>query len=205
MGVGFVVLIHLVIIFILSLITAIIGSIIVYFLKRKQNPKRKIFFAILAPFVGLYSLYICGIIGSSIVSEKFNVDIGFGDAWYVPLEDDFQLIFIDSPGQAFIGKDGQAVVSSVSEIEQNGNQILGKAYGNNYFSYNTKTNELKNFSSEDELVISNSNTKLKLINAFDFYEAKKKEIVGVWFTIVGVFSVIISVSLVYLLKVIILI
>ncbi|SIT21929.1 hypothetical protein [Chryseobacterium gambrini] len=93
MGIGFVMLFHLIIILILSSIIAIIGGLITAFCS-KERKKRKILLAFLAPFAGFYTLYFCAIIGSSIVSEKKNIDIGFGDCWYVPLENDCQLLFI---------------------------------------------------------------------------------------------------------------
>jgi hypothetical protein len=85
---------------------------------------------------------------------KKKVDIGIGDAWYVPLENDRQLLFIDLPEQAYAKEDGQTFISEVSEIEENGSQIIGKIFENQYFSYDTKTDEVKKFSTEKELVTS---------------------------------------------------
>lgn len=200
MGIVFVILIHFVVIFFLSVIIAIAGSIITYFVSNKEKRKRKIFAAVISPFIGLYSLYIFGFIGSIIVSETKNIDIGIGDTWYVPLENNCQLLFIDLPEQAYIEKDGQTILSEVLQIEENGKIILGKKNNENYFSYNTATNELKNFNSENELIFFNSNKKPKLINVIDYYSDKRNKIAGFWLIAVGIISLIFSMSILYLLR-----
>lgn len=201
MGIGFVMLFHLIIILILSFIIAIIGGLITAYFS-KERKKRKILLAFLAPFAGFYTLYFCAIIGSSIVSEKKNIDIGFGDCWYVPLENDCQLLFIDLPEQSYIEKNGQTVVSFISEIQENGNYVLGRTDKSKYFSFNTKNNVLEEFNNERELLHFSSMKELKLVDTFDFYSTKYKEIAGNWFIVVGVISLIISISVIYLLKLI---
>lgn len=200
MGIAFVILFHLIGIFILSGIIAPIAGILTYFLSGKEKRKRKLFLSVLSPFVGLYTLYFCGLFGSIVVSEIKNIDIGIGDAWYIPLPDNCQLLFIDLPEQAYIEKNGQNVISEVSQLQQIDDIIIGKTYENKYFSYNTKTNALKEFSTENELIMHNSNIKPKLINAIDFYADKRNEIVGFWVVIVGLLSFIVSISIVYLMK-----
>lgn len=200
MGIVFVILIHLVAIFILSVIIATIASVITYFLSDKGKRKRKLLLAALSPFVGLYTIYFCALFGSIVVSETKNIDIGIGDTWYVPLPDNCQLLFIDLPEQAYIEKNGQTIISDVSQLQQRDNKIIGKTYSNKYFAYQTKTNELIEFSTENELIIQNSNIKPKLINAIEFYTEKRNDIVGSWSIIVGLFSLIISVTLLYLMK-----
>lgn len=175
MGIGFVILIHLIVICIASLICALIGTVVTYFVNKGGNKKRKLLLAFTAPFVGLYTLYICGIIGMSIVSDNKKVDIGFGDAWYVPLENNSELLFIDILEQATIGKeDGQIFISTVSKIEENGSLVLGKTLDNRYFSYNTKTYEVKDFNTEEELSASSGNKKLYLTDVTDFLLRKEK-------------------------------
>ena len=187
MGIGFVILIHLIVIFFLGLIIAIIGIITTYFLSKKKKRKRKILLALFLPFIGLYSLYFCGLIGSIIISETKNIDIGIGDSWYVPLNENHQLIFIDLPEQAYIEKNGQTVISGVSKIEQTEKYILGTTYDDKYFSYNLKTNELNGFENEKEL-----DKEPNLKKAIEFYSDKRNEIAGFSLIIVGILSLFIS-------------
>lgn len=203
MGIGFVILIHLIVIFLLSIGVALIGGVITYFCSR-QKRKRKVIFAMIAPFIGFYTCYVCGIIGSSIVSEIKNVDIGIGDSWYVPLENNRQVMFIDLPEYAFIGKEenGEILLSEVAEIDENGSFVFGKTSNNKYFSYNTKTDEVKDFNNEKELIIANSGKAIKLTNVYDFYSARRDDIAGNWFIAVGILSLIISISGLYMLKLI---
>ena len=171
-----------------------------FFLCDKEKRIRKLIFSVISPFVGLYLIYFCGLFGSIVVSEIKNVDIGIGDSWYVPLPNNCELLFIDIPENAYIEKNGQTVISEVSQLQQIDNEIIGMTTTNKYFSYNTKTNALKEFLSKDELIIQNSNIKPKLINSVDFYTDIRDEIAGFWFILVGVLSVIISITVLYLLK-----
>jgi hypothetical protein len=201
MGIGFVILIHLIAILIVSFVIAVPASIITYFVGKKEKRKRKVFVAFTAPFVGLYTLYICGLIGASIVSEVKKVDIGIGDSWYVPLENNRQLLFIDLPEQAYIAKEnGQILISEVSAIDEVGSLVFGKTDDHKYFSYDTKTDEVKNFDTEKELRISNSKKEFKLQNAYDYYSDKKGEIADYWLLLVGLISLMISIGVVYILK-----
>lgn len=200
MGIGLVLIIYFVIIFILSVIIAAIASIITYFWGGKENRKRKLLFAFISPFVGLYSFCFFALFGSVVVSETKNIDVGIGDAWYVPLPNNCQLLFIDLPEQAFIEKNGVTVISEVSQLQQIGDKILGKTYENEYFTYNTKTNELKECSTENELTIQNLNIKPELIDAIDFYADKRDELAGFWLLLVGLVSLALSISILYLMK-----
>ncbi len=201
MGIGFVILLHLIAIFILSLVCAVIGSVLTYFISKGEGKKRKTILAFTAPFVGFYTFYICWIIGSSVIAANKKVDIGIGDAWYVPLENNCQLLFIDIPEQASIGKEnGPDFVSQVSKIEEDGGLILGKTFDNKYFSYDTGTDKVKEFGTEEELMISNRGKKLYLMDASDFYSDKKSEIMGSWPVWIGLLSFSIGIGAIYILK-----
>src|SRR5689334_17827280 len=102
MGIFFVILIHLVAIFILSAIIAVFAGIITYFVSAKQKRKRKLLLATLSPFVGLYIAYFFALFGSAAVSEYKKIDIGIGDSWYVPLSTQCRLSFIDLPENGYI-------------------------------------------------------------------------------------------------------
>ncbi|MEJ5105337.1 hypothetical protein WH267_16510 [Chryseobacterium sp. MYb328] len=128
----------------------------------------------IAPFVALYTFYIVGVIGFSIVSENKKVDIGIGDAWYIPLKNNHQLLCIDIPEQASINKNnGETQISMVAEIEEKGNQIFGKTFGNEYFLLDTKTDSIKTFTTEKELVALHSDKKLRLADVTEFYSERK--------------------------------
>ncbi len=200
MGIGFVIIVHFIVIGFFGGLIAAIASIIAYLSSKKENRKQNIRTAIISAFVGLYTLYICGLVGSGIVSSIKNVDIGIGDAWYVPLPDNFELLFIDIPEQASIDKNGQTVISEVSQLQQVGNKILGKTANNKYFFFNTTTSELKEFTTENELIIQNSNIKPKLINAIEFYSNKRNDIAGAALIVAGMASLIVSISVIYLIR-----
>ncbi|MCE3076939.1 hypothetical protein [Chryseobacterium gwangjuense] len=190
----FVILIHFVAIFILSLIIGIIAVIVTSFIVDKQKKTRKLFFAFCAPFIGLYTLYICAFIGGTIISEIKDVDIGIGDAWYVPIKDNYELLFIDIPDYGAISnkETGETYLSDISEIEQRGDLILGKKSSNEYFSFNTKNEELNEFENEKVLISSNGNEKLNFKKVYDFYLERKNEAMGYWLYLIGALSLLFS-------------
>lgn len=198
MGIGLVLILHLMVIGNLSALIAVIASIIAFFSSKKEHRKRNILTALFSPFVGLYTLYLCGLIGSGIVSTIKNVDIGIGDTWYVPLPDNCQLLFIDNLEQAYIEKNGQTVVSDVSQLQQLDNKILGKIDSTRFFYYNTTTNELREFTTENELMIQNSTIKPNLVNAKVFYSEKRNDIAGVALIFVGIASLMMSLTAIHL-------
>ena len=200
MGIAFVFILHLIAIGIVSGIIATLSVIITYIASKKETRKRNIWTSMISPFVGLYTLYICGLFGSGIVSAYKNVDIGIGDAWYVPLQDNCQLLFIDIPEQAYIEKYGNTVISEVSHLQQIDNRIFGKTGSNKYFSYNITTNELKEYKSESDLISHNPNVLLKLKTAIVFYSDKRNDIAGFALIVVGITSLLISISSIYLVR-----
>lgn len=201
MGIGVSIVLFIIAIGVLSFILGSIGSLITYFLVKKKR-RRKILFAFIVPFLGLYTIFFCGIIGSVIVSEIKRVDIGIGDAWYVPLKNSRQLLFIDLPKEGYISNEetGQLLVSDIIEIEEKGDAIFGKISDNEYFYYNIQTDEIKKFDNESELIEINFGEKLRLTNAYEFYLTKYKDIAGNWFVMVGFISLTISLLVLYTTK-----
>lgn len=202
MGLLFVILFHFIAIFVLSCVVGLIAIIITYFLSKSEKKKRKLLFAFFAPFIGFYSLYILAFAGSIFVSELKNVDIGIGDAWYVPVKDDYEILFIDVPETAFIAKheSGQIFVSDITDIVQKDNMIFGKRSPQEFFSFNTITEEIEEFDNEKALFKSANNKKLRFVKVFDFYTQKRNEIAGFWFIIVGIISLLVSVSILYVIR-----
>ncbi|WP_126653463.1 hypothetical protein [Chryseobacterium aureum] len=203
MGIGFVILIHLFVIAILSSIFAVVSCTFTYFISKKENRRRKILLALIAPFVAFYTFYIVGIIGLSIVSNNKKVDIGIGDAWYIPLKNDHQLLFIDLPEQASINNgNGLTLVSQVAEIEEFGSQVFGKTFDSEFFLVDLKTNDVKTFHTEKQLSALHVNKKLNLVDATEFYSERKDDIMGYWPLLIMFLSLIISVGAVYIWKLI---
>ncbi|WP_162800960.1 hypothetical protein [Chryseobacterium sp. KLBC 52] len=188
---------------VLSFIFAVISGTFTYFISKKENRRRKIILALIAPFAALYTFYIVGIIGLSMVSNNKKVDVGIGDAWYVPLKNAHQLLFIDLPEQASINTgSGLTLVSQVTKIEELGNYVFGKTFENEYFFVDLQTNEVKTFQTEKELSALHVNKKLNLVDATEFYSEKKNAIMGYWPLLIMLLSLIISIGAVYIWKLI---
>jgi hypothetical protein len=176
MGIGFVILIHFVVIFILSCIIAFVSGLLTYFISNKDKKKRKIFLAIITPFQALYSFYIILLIGAIFISETKNVDIGIGDSWYVPIGNSCRILMIDLPEQAYLECNGVTLFSEVSHLQQLENNVYGKTFKNEYFAVNLTENISHTYSSENELKAKENITTLGLQKTEKFYADRKWEI-----------------------------
>ena len=193
MGFGFVILIHLVVIFLLSAAIALVWTILTRLLSKKENRKRKILFAGLAPFFGLYTLYFLAMFGSIIVSEIKGVDAGIGDCWYVPIKDNCKLTFIDLPEQSYLEHDNKTIIESIKFIQQTEKSVLGKTYDSVYFSYDLTKKDLKKYKTESAFLTANNNQQPNFKNTTTFYNDRRNEVAGTSFIIVGIVSLLITI------------
>ncbi|RYD57826.1 MAG: hypothetical protein EOP56_05995 [Sphingobacteriales bacterium] len=200
MGLVFVILIHLIGIFALSCIIAFVAAIATYLLSGKEKRRRKIFFSIISPFIGLYTFYFAAGIGSIIVSYVKDVDIGTGDLWYVPLTDKCQLTFIDVDEQAFIEYNNVTVISNVSHLQQSGSKIYVETYEREYFLFNAQKNKLQEFLNENEFRNALLTDQVTLKEAPVFYSDRRSEVAGFALIIAGVVSLATSLFVLHTIK-----
>lgn len=190
MGIGFVIIIHLVAIFVFSAFLAVIGAFICYFAaKNKRN--RKVLLAIISPFIALYTLYFTAVAGAIGVSEYKGIDVGIGDVWYVPLPNNYRLTFIDSPEQAYIECDGRTIIADVSEIALDDDKIYVKTYDGEYRTLNTEYKET------DDSRMEEASNKIAFKKASDFYTARRSMVAGTSLSIVGILSLLVSIAVTY--------
>ena len=105
MGTLFVLLFWIVILVILSCVLGGITLVIPYLFVRKKQFKGKkalLTLATLSPMIFIGLELIIGFISFPIVSERYKVDIGIGDYWKAPINDDYYLYAIDLPEVAYI-------------------------------------------------------------------------------------------------------
>ena len=197
MGIGFVIIIHFVAIFIISCIIAAVSGILTYFISNKDKKKRKVFLSIITPFQTLYSIYILMLIGSIFISETKNVDIGIGDYWHIPLSESYQLKMIDVTEHAYIEYNGNSIFSEVSHLQLTDNNIFGKNNKNEYFVINLTDKLSQTYLSDSELKKKENIVELELQETRKFYHNRKWEItktptiltliVSIILTVLGVF------------------
>ena len=193
MGVGFVILIHLVFLFIISSIVSLFGVIITMLISNKEKKKRKVLLAILIPFHIFFSSYILGLIGSIIISETTNVDIGIGDSWYAPINVSYQILMIDLPEQAYIQYEDESLISDVSEIQQIDQKVFCKTYKEKYYSINLSDKKVTEYQTLNEIMQGEKLRNLNLTKVVDFYEKRKWEVSGIAIIVVGIISLTISI------------
>lgn len=197
MGFGFAILLHLIGIFILSVVLAVLAVLITFFVSTKPKRKRKVVLAIVCPFIGLYTAYFVGLVGSVIVCEHKGVDIGIGDNWYVSLGNGASYGFIDLPEQNYIGYGDETVVSDITGIQQVGNRVFGRTVEGTFFLLDTKTRRINVFTKESELTSRiPKDITLRFGDTSTFYEEKREEVLGGWLIAVGVLAIAISVGVV---------
>jgi hypothetical protein len=191
MGIGFVILIHLVVIFIAGVIVAVVvGFIVTFFSKERWG--RKFILAIACPFVGLYTLYFAALTGSIIVSEYKHIDIGIGDAWYVPLSTHCELLFVDETELGYIACTGQAQIPDISEVAQDRNSIYARTDNGEYYVLNAAANKAEKLTGSPAM-----NNSVLFKKASNFYFGRRNEIAGTLLIVVGVLSLLVSIAVVY--------
>lgn len=201
MGIGFVIFIHLVAIFIIGIFISIVaGAITIIYYRKDKKRRHRIFLSLIAPFFGLYTFYFTGLFGCTIVSEIKNVDIGIGDSFYVPLIDNCSLHFTDLPEYAYISNDGREIIENISDLQQTDYLVFCKTYNNEFFSYDIENKLLKKFENESSLQMSFPEIKIELVKTYEFYVAKRKSVIGSSLIIVGTVAFILSLAILYLLK-----
>jgi hypothetical protein len=193
MGIGFVILMHLIFLLIISLIFAFFSGIITSFVTKGEKKKRKILLSIFIPFHIFFSFYIFGLIGSIIVSETNKVDIGIGDSWYAPIDESYQISMIDLPEQVYIEYKGEIILSEVSEIQQIGKKIYGKTHNENYFSLNLIDKKITEYKNLKELEEGENLTKPNFLKVEEFYQNRKWEVSGSEMILVGILALLISI------------
>jgi hypothetical protein len=190
MGIGFVILIHLIFLLIISSIFAFFSGIITFFVAKGEKKKRKILLSIFIPFHIFFSLYIFGLIGSIVVSETKKVDIGIGDSWYAPIDDSYQILMIDLPEQAYIECNENSILSDVSEIQQIEKKVYCKTQNQKYYSINLIDKKLTEYRNIEEFKKGENLTKPSFIKVNEFYQKRKWEVSGSEIIFVGILSLI---------------
>ena len=192
MGIGFVIILHFVFIFFLSLLIAGISAVLTYFIANKEKKKRKMFLATFTPFQTLYTFYILFFVGSIFVSEMKDVDVGIGDAWYAPINKTCRILMIDLPEQAYIECSGTTIISDVSHLQQLENKIIGKTYDDVYFSINLESSESKEYQSQKELEEVEQIKNITFKEANTFYSERKWEVSGTGTITVLILSILVT-------------
>jgi len=217
MGLGLVLFGIVMLIFMTATVLAVVGLIIALFLKfmNKNKWKRKIFLSITIPYLFLFSLFFFGLTGSIIVSETKNVDIGIGDCWYAPINENYSILLIDVPHCGTIRyNQNETLVSNVVELDfsKNTNKIYGKKiefdYSGNcgikgikddscFFVVDIKNKGVRYFSTKQELIDNEKIDTHAFLKIREFYTKMYKEVAGTAMTIVRILSLVLSTLIVY--------
>ena len=205
MGIGFVIIIHFIALAILSGIVAAISAAITYFTSRnKDKRKRRIFLAMFLPFQFFYTIYILGLVGSIIVSETKDVDIGIGDSFFVPINKTCQIQMIDIIDNAYLECNDESVISRVTSILPNDQKIFGETEEGKFFCYDLNNSELREYSNLSELASNENQPDLKLIEISEYYQKKRNEVAGTATIFVGILALLATIAIMWLTRKIVL-
>jgi len=199
------VLIQLIIFFLLSVVIGFsLAGCLYVFSKRKR--KRKVIFGMISPFVFVFSFYFTCLIGGFICASAFKTGCGTDGYWHTELpngyiiesvEDDF----VSESLTGNISKDEKLIVEWVTKVKVSNDSIYGERYDVNeapgsecYFSIDTKTGELTQYTSLNEAQIYIPNIIILLTDIESFYYHSWK-----WVIPLGVSAFVISSGLVFLL------
>jgi len=177
-------------IFILSAVIALISGVFTALFSKKERRKRKILLAVVYPFVGLFSIYFTAGVGAVVVSEIKNIDIGTGDAWYVPLTRHCQLTFIDVPDTAYVDSNSATLISGISEVGRRNNKFYFKTAGGEMFSLDSASEKVDKIDSIKAAAMTSNGVVFK--KAIDFYTDRRWEIAGGWLIAIGTIALLVS-------------
>lgn len=199
------ILIQLFFFFLLSAVIALLlaGSLYV-FSKRKR--KRKVIFGLISPFGFMFSFYSMCLIGGLICATAFKTGCGMDGYWHAELpngyviesfEDEFNSEYLTGN----IIKDEKLIVEWVTKVNISGDTIIGERYDVNeapgseyYFSLDTKTGEMAQYTSLNEAQIYKPSIITSLTDIESFYYHSWK-----WVIPLGISAFVISSGLVLLL------
>lgn len=174
------VIIQLIICALLAVVIALPMGIIVCW-RSKKNRKRNTILTFLSPFVFTYTFYFGCLIGGFTCSSVFSTGCGMDGYYYTALPNGYEIETIadDFDREYFMGtikKDGDSIVEWVTKIKVAGDLIYGERYyvseapgSEYYFILNTKTGYIKQFTSYNEVRISNPMVVSDLSHLETFY------------------------------------
>lgn len=161
MGLLFVLIFWAIIACVLSVILGGIFFLVAYLIVRKKQfngKKRLLALTAITPGVFIGLQFILSIIGSVIVSEKYDVDYGFGDCWEAPLNDTYSISAIDLPEKAYIyRRKNEPIKSSDYDIDEDSSDnnidtICKSIIDNNYLSDFDYSGDVKKIWAADDRV-----------------------------------------------------
>ncbi len=153
MGIGFVLMIWLVILIILGVPAALFFILIAYLVSRKASSKyrkRRMIFAAFLPYLMIAYFGFCFVIYSIWCVTLRHVDIGIGDGWCVPLGEGYTFEMIDIPDNAFISKAGKTQIYDIQLIAEKDCNLYGRTK-NSYFMLDTQKNRVDYFDSKEKM------------------------------------------------------
>lgn len=195
-------------IIIFTLLAAIIALPLagIVFWRSKKNKKRNTILAFLSPFLFIYIFYFGCLIGGFTCATIFDTGCGMDGYYHTALPNGYEIETIadDFDREYFTGnisKDGKGVIVWwVRKIRIDGDIIYGERYDVNeapgseyYFSLNTSTNELTEYTSYKEAQEVNPVVITDLTPLEPFYYKSWK-----WVTPLGILVLLLSLCLVFL-------
>lgn len=199
MGAGFVLLIIAFVALVCSIVLGLVAGLITFFVSKKEYKLRKVLLAGISPLIFIFSLYFISLTLFIVIYSNKGVDIGIGDTWRIPLNEKYELLFIDYPESVSIRKSNFSIIREIKDIQQNDSLVYIKTQNELYYSLNLKTDSLIEHKNKEEFISKNPTLAVNLIAAIDFYHLKKSEIVGYSNIIIWLFSFMVSTLIILLL------
>lgn len=203
------ILIQLIIFFLVSVGIALLLAGGLYVLSKRKR-RRKVIFGLISPFVFIFSFYFLCLIGGLICATAFKTGCGMDGYWHTELPNGYVIeSFEDEINSEYLTgniiKDEKRIVEWVTKVNISGDTIFGERYDVNeapgseyYFSLDSKTGELDQYTSLNEVQRYKPNILTSLTDIESFYYHSWK-----WVIPLGISAFIISSGLVLLLWIIV--
>lgn len=174
------IIIQIIILFMSAAVVALpLAGIVLW--RSKKDTKRNTVLAFLSPFVFIYTSYFGCLVGGFSCSTIFDTGCGMDGYYHTNLPNGYEIESVadDFDREYFTGnisKDGKTVIKWVTKIKVIGDTIYGERYfvsevpgSEYYFSLDTKTDKLTQYTSCDEAKQSNPITTTALTHLECFY------------------------------------
>lgn len=199
------ILIQLIIFFLVSVVIALLLAGGLYVLSKRKRG-RKVIFGLISPFVFIFSFYFMCLIGGLICATAFKTGCGMDGYWHTELPNGYVIeSFEDEINSEYLTgniiKDEKRIVEWVTKVNISGDTIFGERYdvteapgSEYYFSLDSKTGELDQYTSLNEVQRYKPNILTSLTDIESFYYHS-----WIWIIPLGVSAFVISCGLVFLL------
>jgi len=175
MGLGFTLVVWGIIFSILAFILGLLAAVGVRIFCKPKGRILKMVLAFLTPGVAIFVYAGCSMLYMALVSSVLNIDLGFGDSWYVPIDKVYALESIDTSEHGMLMKGNEVMVEHVTAVQVIEGKVVGKGT-HIYFALDMNTGQVRYYPSLKALQKATGIGRFELMDNATFYWKKRETV-----------------------------